>query len=157
MRGGVLPYFLTRLHCLARPWQPCHFLPQYRWSRVHGRSSAGLLCGVSALWVDRLMVVPRQLVALGEYSPASPICPASHVRKHRSFGFSAPLSRWVFAMRSPCWVGSVSVLDRNEVSYYTFLVFSRSLRDGVTLLGRVFSQISIGTKTLRASSLGFDA
>ena len=25
------------------------FLPQYRWSRFHGRSSAGLLCGVSAL------------------------------------------------------------------------------------------------------------
>ena len=25
------------------------FLPQYRWFRFHGRSSAGLLCGVSAL------------------------------------------------------------------------------------------------------------
>ena len=60
-------------------------------------------------------------------------------------------------MRSPCRVGSVSVLDRNEGSYYTFLVFGRSLRDGVTLLGRVFSQISIGTRTLRASSLRFDA
>ena len=42
-------------------------------------------------------------------------------------------------MRSTCQVGSVSVLDRNEGSYYTFLVFGRSLRDGVTLLGRVFS------------------
>ena len=87
---------------------------------------------------DRLMVVPRQLVGLGEYSPASPICPTSRVRKQRSFGFSASLSRRVFAMWSPCRVGSVSVLDRNEGSYYTFLVFGRSLRDGVTLLGRVF-------------------
>ena len=60
-------------------------------------------------------------------------------------------------MRSPCQVESVSVLDRNEGSYYTFLVFGRSLRDGVTLLGRVFSQISIGTKALRSSSLGFGA
>ena len=60
-------------------------------------------------------------------------------------------------MRSTCQVGSVSVLDRNEGSYYTFLVFGRSLRNGVTLLGWVFSQISIGTKTLTASSLGFDA
>ena len=60
-------------------------------------------------------------------------------------------------MRSPCWVESVSVLDRNEGSYYTFLVFDKSLRNGVTLLGRVLSQISIGPKTLRASSLGFSA
>ena len=60
-------------------------------------------------------------------------------------------------MRSPFRVGSVSVLDRNEGSYYTFLVWGRNLRNGVTLLGRVFLQISIGTKTLRASSLGFDA
>ena len=60
-------------------------------------------------------------------------------------------------MRSPCQVESVSVLDRDEGPYYTFLVFGRSHRDGVTLLGRVLSQISIGPKTLRASSLGFGA
>ena len=60
-------------------------------------------------------------------------------------------------MRSPCGVGSVSVLDWNEGSSYTLLVFGRSLCDGATLLGQVFSQISIGTKTLSASSLGFDA
>ena len=83
------------------------------------------------------MVVPRQLVSLGGCSPASPNCPP-RVRKQRSFGFSASLSLQVFTMRSPCRVESVSVLDRNENSYYTFLVFSRSFRNEVTLTGRVF-------------------
>ena len=41
-------------------------------------------------------------------------------------------------MRSPFRVESVSVLDRNDGSYYTFLVFGRSLRYEVTLTGRVF-------------------
>ena len=36
-------------------------------------------------------------------------------------------------------------------------MFGKSLRDGVTLLGRVLSQISIGPKTLRASFLRFGA
>ena len=58
--------------------------------------------------------------------------------KQRSFGFSASISLWVFAMRSPFRVESVSVLDRNEGFSYTFLVFGRSLRDEVTLTGRVF-------------------
>ena len=39
-------------------------------------------------------------------------------------------------MGSPFRVESVSVLDRNEVSSSTFLVFGWSLRDGVTLSGR---------------------
>ena len=56
-------------------------------------------------------------------------------------------------MRSPFRAESVSVLDRNDSSYYIFLVFGRSLRDEVTLI----SQISIGSKTLQASSLGFGA
>ena len=46
------------------------------------------------------------------------------------------VSRQVFAMGSPFRVESVSVLDRNEVSSSTFLVFGWSLRDGVTLSGR---------------------
>ena len=87
---------------------------------------------------DCLVVVPRQLVGLGRCSPTSPNCPPSCVRKQRSFGSSASLSLRVFAMRSPCRVESVSVLDRNEGSYYTFLMFGRSLRDEVTLTGRVF-------------------
>ena len=40
-------------------------------------------------------------------------------------------------MRSPFRVESVSVLDRNEDSSSTFLVFGWSLRDEVTLSGRV--------------------
>ena len=50
-------------------------------------------------------------------------------------------------MGSPFRVESVSVLDRNEGSSSTFLVFGYSLRDGATLSGRGLSQISIGTKT----------
>ena len=46
-------------------------------------------------------------------------------------------SRQVFTMWSPFRVESVSVLDWNEVSFSTFLVFGWSLRDGVTLSGRV--------------------
>ena len=47
-------------------------LPHYRWSRVHGHASAGLICLVSAL-VVLFVVIPRQLVSSGVYSPASPI------------------------------------------------------------------------------------
>ena len=54
-----------------------------------------------------------------------------------SFGFSASLSRQVFAMWPPFRVESVSVLDRDEGSSSAFLVFGWSLRDGVTLTGRV--------------------
>ena len=54
-----------------------------------------------------------------------------------SFGFSASLSRRVFAMWSPFRVESVSVLDRREGSSSTFLVFGWSLHGEVTLTGRV--------------------
>ena len=87
---------------------------------------------------DRLVVVPRQFIGSGVCSPASTICPPSHVMKQRSFGFSASISLRVFTMRSSFRVESVSVLDRNEGSSSTFLVFGRSLRDEVTLTGRVF-------------------
>ena len=86
---------------------------------------------------DRFVVLPRQLVGSGVCSPASTICPTSSVLKQRSFGFSASFSLQVFAMRSPFRVESVSVLDRNEGSSSTFLVFGWSLRDDVTLTGRV--------------------
>ena len=78
------------------------------------------------------MVVPRQLVGSGVYFPASPICPTSSVLRWSSFRISAS----VFASGSPFRVESVSVLDRNEDSSSTFLVFGWSFRDGVTLLGR---------------------
>ena len=70
---------------------------------------------------DRFVVLPRQLVGSG-------VC---------SFGISASVSHRVFAMRSPFRVESVSVLDRNEDSSSTFLVFGWSLRDEVTLSGQV--------------------
>ena len=70
---------------------------------------------VSCLWTGLcwsqlceclFVVLPRQLVGSGVYSPASPICPTSSVLKRSSFGISAS-------------------------------VFASSLRDGVTLPGRV--------------------
>ena len=57
---------------VSRPWTVLS------WSPLRSLSSVS----------DCLMVVPRQLIGLGEYSPASPICLTSRVRK-RSFGFSA--------------------------------------------------------------------
>ena len=116
---ATLPFALLPL--VSRPWTVLS------WSHLLSLSSVS----------GHLVVVPRQLVGLGGCSPASPNCPP-RVRKQRSFGFSASLSLRVFAMGSPCRVESVSVLDRNEGSYHTFLVFGRSLRDEVTLPGRVF-------------------
>ena len=117
---AALPF--ASLPLVSRPWMVLS------WSHLMSLSSVS----------DRFVVVPRQLVGIGGCSPASPNCPPSHVRRQRSFGFSASLSLRVFAMRSPCRVESVSVLDRNEGSDFTFLVFGRSLRDEVTLTGRVF-------------------
>ena len=78
-------------------------------------------------------VSDRSLVGSGVCSPASTIYPTSSVVKRSPFGLSASASRQVFAMRSPFRVESVSVLDRNEDSSSTFLVFGWSLRDEVTL------------------------
>ena len=117
---AALPF--ASLLLVSRPWTV------RSWSHLMSLSSVS----------DHFVVVPRQLVGLGGCSPASPNCPPSRVRRQRSFGFSALLSLQVFAMRSPFRVESVSVLDWNEGSYYTFLVFGRSLRNEVTLTGRVF-------------------
>ena len=117
---AALPF--ASLPLVSRPWMVLS------WSHLMNLSSVS----------DRFVVVLHQLVGLEGCSPASPNCPPSRVRKQRSFGFSASLSLQVFAMRSPLLVESVSVLDRNDGSYYTFLVFGRSLRDEVTLTGRVF-------------------
>ena len=54
----------------------------------------------------------------------------------RNEGFFRSSILSCFAMGSPSRVESVSVLDWNEVSSSTFLVFGWSLRDGVTLSGR---------------------
>ena len=73
-----------------------------------------------------------------------------------SFGFSASLSRRVFAMWPPFRVESVSVLDRDEGSSSAFLVFGWSLRDEVTLMGRVCLS-SRSERRLCAPSLGVGA
>ena len=125
VRVGVLPCFLA--YC-STPW-----LMALR--SGHCRIPAGLASMDRPLLVSSVesqlcecpfVVLPRQLVGSGVYSPASPICPTSSVR----------FSCQVFAIGSPFRVEPVSVLDRNEDSSSTFLVFGWSLRDGVTLSGR---------------------
>ena len=58
-------------------------------------------------------------------------------------------------MGSPFRVESVSVLDRNEVSSSTFLVFGWSLRDGVTLSGRVVPDLDRNEDFLRTFPSGW--
>ena len=118
-------------------------LPHYR---IHGQASAGLICWVSALEV-LFVVIPRQLVGSGVYSPASPIAlllafwsgvPSGSLLQVSRWGhpFGSSLSQssigtkalpppsWclvrVFAMGSPCRVGVVPDLDRNEDFLHTF-------------------------------------
>ena len=98
------PLFPRSLRCSLASCLAALPLPHYRWSRVHGRSSAGLMMSLSSV-SDRLVVVLRQLLGSGVCSPASTICPPSRVLKQRSFGFSASISLRVFAMRSPFRVG----------------------------------------------------
>ena len=111
---------IATLPLVSRPWTVL------RWPHLMSLSSV----------VDRLMVVPSQLIGSGVCSPASTICPPSSFMKQHPFGFSASISLRVFAIRSPFRVESFSDLDRNEDSSRTFprgLV--PSLRDGVTLIG----------------------
>ena len=110
------------------------------------------------------VVLLCQLVGSGVCSPASPICHTSSILKRSSFGFCVKSSRWSHPSGSslsqssigtktlcapslvvgakpsrwghPFQVEPVSVLDWNEGSSSTFLVFGWSLRDGVTLSGR---------------------
>ena len=122
-RLGLWPSSLAiaSLLLVSRPWTGLC------WSHLMSLSSVS----------DRFVVLPHQLVGLGVCSPASTICPTSSVVKWSSFGLSASVSHQVFAMRSHFRVESVSVLDRNEVSSSTFLVFGWSLHNEVTLSGRV--------------------
>ena len=132
VRVGVPPCSLA--HC-GTPW-----LMALR--SGHCRITAGLASMDGPLLVSSVesqlcecpfVVLPRQLVGSGVCSRTSPNCPSSSVVKRSSFGLSASVSCQVFAMRSPCRVESVSILDRNEDSSSTFLVFGWSLRDEVTL------------------------
>ena len=120
---GLLPsgLVIASLPLVPHPWT------SLCWSHLMSLSSVS----------DRFVVLLRQLVGSGVCSHASTICPPSSVVKQRSFGFSASFSLRVFPTRSPFRVESVSVLDRNEGSSSTFLVFGWSLRDELTLTGRV--------------------
>ena len=122
-RLGLCPSCLAiaSLPLVLRPWTGLC------WSHLMSLSSVSV----------RFVVLLRQLVGSGVCSPASTICPTSSVVKRSSFGLSALVSHQVFAMRSPFRVESVSVLNRNEDSSSTFLVFGWRLRDEVTLSGRV--------------------
>ena len=117
-RLGLWPYGLTiaALPLVSCPWMGLC------WSHLLSLGSVSVRSWCyRASWLARVC------------SPASPNCPSSSVVKRSSFGLSASVSRQVFAMRSPCRVESVSILDWNEDSSSTFLVFGWSLRDEVTL------------------------
>ena len=94
---------------------------------------------------DRLVVVPRQLLGSGVCSPASTICPPSRI-------FEAAFLRVLCFDIAPSLRDEVtlpgrvlSVLDRNEGSSSTFLVFGRCLRDEVPPYGSSISHTPIGT------------
>ena len=58
-------------------------------------------------------------------------------------------------MGSPFRVESVSILDRNEVSSSTFLVFGWGLSDGVTLSGRGCPDLDLNEDSLRTFPSGW--
>ena len=99
------------------------------------------------------MVLPRQLVGSGVYSPASPICPTSSVLRRNSFRISA--SGFASSLRDGVTLpGRVCLSPRSERRLFLHLpgVWLESSRWGHTV-GSILSQISIGTKTLCAPSL----
>ena len=99
------------------------------------------------------VVLPRQLVGSGVYAPASPICPTSSVLKRSSFGISASVV--ASSLRDGVTLpGRVCLSPRSERSLFLHLpgVWLESSRWGHPV-GSSLSQISIGTKTLCASSL----
>ena len=99
------------------------------------------------------VVLPRLLVGSGVYSPASPNCPTSRVLKLSSFGISASVV--ASSLRDGVTLpGRVCLSPRSERSLFLHLpgVWLESSRWGHPV-GSSLSQISIGTKTLCASSL----
>ena len=99
------------------------------------------------------MVLPRQLVGSGVYSPASPFCPTSSVLRRSSFGISA--SVFASSLRDGVTLpGRVCLSPRSERRLFLHLpgVWLESSRWGHPV-GSILSQISIGTKTLCAPSL----
>ena len=99
------------------------------------------------------VILPRQLVGSGVYSPALPICPTSSVLRRSSFGISA--SVFASSLRDGVTLpGRVCLSPRSERRLFLHLpgVWLESSRWGHPV-GSILSQISIGTKTLCAPSL----
>ena len=152
VRVGVPPCSLA--HCGA-PWLMA-FRPG------HYRITAGLASLDGPLLVSsvesQLCECPfvgllHQLVGSGACSPASPICPTSSVMKRSSFGISA--SVFASSLRDEVTLpGRVCFSPRSERRLFLHLpgVWLVSSRWGHPV-GSSLSQISIGTKTLRAPSL----
>ena len=99
------------------------------------------------------VVLPRQLVGSGVYSPASPICPTSSILRRSSFGISA--SVFASSLRDGVTLpGRVCLSPRSERRLFLHLpgVWLESSRWGHPV-GSILSQISIRTRTLCAPSL----
>ena len=99
------------------------------------------------------VVLPRQLVGSGVYSPASPICPTSCVLRRSSFGISASI--FASSLRDGVTLlGQVCLSPRSERRFFLHLpgVWLESSRWGHPV-GSILSQILIETKTLCAPSL----
>ena len=158
VRVGVPPCFLA--YCGA-PWLMALRSGHYR-IPAHCRIPAGLSSMDRPLLVSSvesqlcecpLVVLPRQLVGSGVYSPASPICPTSSVLRRSSFGISA--SVFASGLRDGVTLpGRACLSPRSERRLFLHLpgVWLESLRWGHPV-GSILSPILIGTKTLCAPSL----
>ena len=99
------------------------------------------------------VVLPRQLVGSGVYSPASPICPTSSVLRQSFFGISA--SVFASSLRDGVTLpGRACFSPRSERRLFLHLpgVWLESSQWGHPV-GSILFQISIGTKTLCAPFL----
>ena len=167
-QSGPFFRFLTFWRLCEESWSPSLFphslqyslasclaalpLPHYRGSRDHGRSSAGFICWVSALlsaisWWYHSSCLAQGCVPLLRPNALLPAL-GGNVPSGSLLLYIAPGLRVEDALP-----GRVSVLDRNEGSSYTFLVFgTKPLRWGHPYGSRL-AQASIGTKTILAPSL----
>ena len=137
-RLGLWPYGLAiaAFPLVSRPWTGLC------WSSVESQ-----LCECP------FVVLQRQLVGSGVYSPASPICPTSSVLRRSSFGISA--SVFASSLRDGDTLpGRVYLTPRSEQRLFLHLpgVWLVSSQWGHPV-GSILSQISIGTKTLCTPSL----
>ena len=127
-------------------------LPHYRWSRVHGQASAGLICWVLALG-GSVCGYTAPVGWLRGVFPCFAYCPTSSVLKRSSFGFSA--SGFALSLRDGVTLsGRVCLSPRSGRRLFLHHpgVWLESSRWGHPV-GSGLSQISIGTKTFCAPSL----